>query len=288
MSSSRDVIKFDSGIMKKSSIFALTCTFLFSFFIENSAFATESIVKVSNGLSQSSAYAGGSFLVKIRIERRNLDSFFQIQQELPAGMTATGVESQGATFLFKDGKVKYSWLRLPAAEDIQVIYKVKVPFTLKGNYEINGSYYYINEEEKEVFELPSSKIEILENVAPSDTLAEKNLLAIINNEPSKPTYVAEEKPDLSFKIQILSSTRKLDRDSIRKVYKIRESVVEENYNGLYKYTVGNFVTYEEARDFKNQLDFQKYIPFVIAYNRGARITVGEAMQLAARRKTIVK
>jgi hypothetical protein len=254
----------------------------------NKAFATESIVKVSNGLSQTSAYAGGSFLVKIRIERRNLDSFFQIQQELPAGMTATGVESQGATFLFKDGKVKYSWLRLPAEEDIQVIYKVKIPFTLKGNYEIKGSYYYINNEEKEVFPLPGSKIEILENVSPSDTVAERNLLSIINNEPSKPAYVAEEKPDLSFKIQILSSTRKLDRDSIRKVYKMKIPVVEENYNGLYKYTVGSFVTYEEARDFKNSLDFQKYIPFVIAYNRGARITVGEAMQLAARRKTIVK
>ena len=254
----------------------------------NKAFATESIVKVSNGLSQTSAYAGGTFLVKIRIERRNLDSFFQIQQELPAGMTATGVESQGATFLFKDGKVKYSWLRLPAEEDIQVIYKVKIPFTLKGNYEIKGSYYYINNEEKEVFPLPGSKIEILENVSPSDTLAERNLLSIINNEPSKPAYVAEEKPDLSFKIQILSSTRKLDRDSIRKVYKMKIPVVEENYNGLYKYTVGSFVTYEEARDFKNSLDFQKYIPFVIAYNRGARITVGEAMQLAARRKTIVK
>lgn len=278
----------NSETMKSKLLHGFLILMLAVFVNSNKAFATESIVKVSNGLSQTSAYAGGTFLVKIRIERRNLDSFFQIQQELPAGMTATGVESQGATFLFKDGKVKYSWLRLPAEEDIQVIYKVKIPFTLKGNYEIKGSYYYINNEEKEVFPLPGSKIEILENVSPSDTLAERNLLSIINNEPSKPAYVAEEKPDLSFKIQILSSTRKLDRDSIRKVYKMKIPVVEENYNGLYKYTVGSFVTYEEARDFKNSLDFQKYIPFVIAYNRGARITVGEAMQLAARRKTIVK
>lgn len=49
-----------------------------SFISLNAANANESIVRVSNGLSQSSAYAGGSFLVKIRIERRNLDSFFQI------------------------------------------------------------------------------------------------------------------------------------------------------------------------------------------------------------------
>jgi hypothetical protein len=65
-------------------------------------------------------------------------------------------------------------------------------------------------------------------------------------------------------------------------------VYEDNFNGLFKYTVGNFKTYETARDFKNRLDFQKYIPFVIAYNRGARITVGEAMQLASKRRTVAK
>jgi len=250
--------------------------------------AGESIVRVSQSLSQQRAYAGGTFLVKIRIERRNLDSYFQIQQDLPAGMVAEGMESQGANFTFKDGKVKYTWLRLPANEEIQVMYKVTVPFEMRGKQAIQGNYYYIRDEEKETYPLPTNNIEVIEYQAPSDSLAEKTLLGIINNDANKPSYAAEEKADLLFKVQILSSTRKLDRDSIRKEYGVKEGVDEENFNGLYKYTVGNFKTYEQARDYKNRLDFQKYIPFVIAYNRGARITVGEAMQLASKRKTVVK
>lgn len=250
--------------------------------------ATESIVRVSQSLSQAKAFAGGYFMVKIRIERRNLDSFFLLEQQIPDGMVAYGVESNGATFSFKDGKVKYSWLRLPKDEELQVIYKVKVPFEMRGRQEIEGSYYYIRDEEREVFTLPKVSIDIEEYISPSDSLAEKTLLSVINDDPEKPSYVNEEKDLLEYKVQILSSTVKLNRDSLRSVYKIKDKIREENYNGLYKYVVGSFKTYEQARDYKNSLDFQKYIPFVIAYNRGARITVGEAMQLAARRKTVSK
>jgi hypothetical protein len=254
----------------------------------NNTYAAESIVKVSQAFSQQKAYSGGTFIVKLKIERRNLDSYFQIEQMLPKGMTAEGMESQGATFSNKDGKVKFSWLRLPANEEIMVIYKVKVPFEMRGKQSIEGSYYYIQNEEKEVFNLPKSTIEIIEYVAPSDSLAEKALLGVINNDEFKPAYMNEEKDNLEYKVQILSSVKPLDKDSLRKEYGVKDKVDEENFNGLYKYTIGSFKTYETARDCKNKLDFQKYIPFVIAYNRGARITVGEAMQLASKKKTIVK
>ncbi len=257
-------------------------------FLSTQITAAESIVRIAQTLSQSKAYAGGTFLVKIKIERRSLDSFFQIEQELPKGMTAIGVESQGATFSCKDGKVKYNWLRLPAQEEIQVIYKVSIPFEMRGKQSIEGRYYYIQNEEKEVFTLPKNTIEVVEFIAASDSLAEKTLLGVINNNEDKPAYMEEAKMDLEYKVQILSSTRALDRDSIRKEYAIKDKLQEENFNGLYKYTVGSFSTYEQARDFKNKLDFSRYIPFVIAYNRGTRITVGEAMSLASKKKTIQK
>lgn len=259
-----------------------------AFFLVGSLNAAESIVKVSQAVSQQKAYSGGYFIVKIKIERRNLDSYFQIEQVLPKGMTAEGMESQGATFSNKEGKVKFSWLRLPANEEILVIYKVKVPFEMRGKQNIEGSYYYIQNEEKEVFKLGTTSIDIIEYVAPSDSLAEKALLGVINNDEFKPAYMNEEKDNLEYKVQILSSVTPLDRDSLKKDYGVKDKVNEENFNGLFKYTVGSFKTYESARDYKNKLDFQKYIPFVIAYNRGARITVGEAMQLASKKKTVVR
>ncbi|MEX1188799.1 MAG: hypothetical protein WED33_06030 [Bacteroidia bacterium] len=260
----------------------------FTLIMSTMANATESVVRVAQTFSQQKAYAGGYFFVKINIERRNLDSFFLIEQDLPKGCEAIGVESQGAIFSFKDGKVKYSWLRLPAEEEIQVMYKVILPFELRGKQEVEGKYYYIQDEEKKIFDLPSSSIEVIEYVAPSDSLAEKTLLGIINLDETKPDYVDEQKVDLEYKVQILSSTQKLDKDSIRKEYGMKDKLQEENFNGLYKYTVGSFNTYEQARDYKNKLDYSRYIPFVIAYNRGSRITVGEAMNLAAKKRTVTK
>lgn len=278
------VISLKFLLMIRNILTSILCIFLFAFSLN----ATESIVKVSQAVSQQKAYSGGNFIVKIKIERRNLDSYFQIEQILPKGMTAEGMESQGATFSNKDGKVKFTWLRLPANEEILVIYKVKVPFEMHGNQSIEGSYYYIQDEEKQVFKMAKTSIDIIEYLAPSDSLAEKALLGVINNDEFKPAYMNEEKDNLEYKVQILSSTKPLDKDSLKKEYAVKDKVNEENFNGLYKYTVGSFKTYENARDYKNKLDFQKYIPFVIAYNRGTRITVGEAMQLASKRKTVVK
>ena len=155
--------------------------------------AIESIVAVSQSFSQSKVYAGGNFLVKLQIKRQGLNSFFQIEQELPKGMTAIGVESQGAVFNFKDGKVKYNWLRLPNEEEIQVIYKVTVPFEMRGKQTIGGIYYYIVDEEKEIFNIPHRSIDIIEYIAPSDSLAEKTLLGMIDNTADKPSYMEEEK-----------------------------------------------------------------------------------------------
>ena len=263
-------------------VFLLVITFAFS----SAGNATESVVRIAQTFSQQKAYAGGFFFVKINIERRNLDSFFLIEQELPKGCEAIGIESQGAIFSFKDGKVKYSWLRLPAEEEIQVMYKIILPFELRGNQNIGGKYYYIENEEKRTFELPSNSIEVIEYIAPSDSLAEKTLLGIINLDETAPEYVDQQKVDLEYKVQILSSTQKLDKDSLRKEYGMKMKLKEENFNGLYKYTVGSFTTYEQARDYKNKLDYSRYIPFVIAYNRGVRITVGEAMNLASKKRTV--
>jgi hypothetical protein len=52
----------------------------------------------------------------------------------------------------------------------------------------------------------------------------------------------EEKMDLIYKIQILSSTKELDKDSLRKAYGIKERIQVENYHGLYKYLTGTFGT----------------------------------------------
>jgi len=244
----------------------------------------ESKVSVKTTCMQQKAYAGGSFVVKIQIERKNLDSYFMVEQNLPLGMTATGLESQGALFSFKEGKVKYSWLRIPKEEIIELAYRVRVPFEMIGAQEIGGNYYYIENEEKQIFDIPKVGIEIIEHVPSSDTIAEKAILGIINNSADKPPFAGEIKDNIEYRIQILSSTTKLNKDSLRKEFDIKDKIKEEYYNGTYKYMAGTYKTYDDARESKNKMDFARYIPFVVAYNNNTRITVGEAMQKTGKKR----
>jgi hypothetical protein len=271
--------KFKTQVMF-TKFLAASALFLFTSFSADA----ESKVNVKTTCMQQKAYAGGTFVVKIQIERKNLDSYFMVEHELPNGMIATGLESQGALFSFKEGKIKYSWLRIPKEDVIELAYKVKVPFEMIGTQEINGTYYYIENEEKQIFDIPKVGIEIIEHIPTSDTIAEKAILGIILNDENKPEFAGEVKDNIEYKIQILSSTSKLNKDSLRKEFELKDKVKEEYYNGTYKYMAGSFKTYDEAREAKNKMDFARYIPFVVAYNNTTRITVGEAMQKTGKRR----
>jgi hypothetical protein len=131
----------------------------------------------------------------------------------------------------------------------------------------------------------SRSVEIVEHLAISDTISEKKLLGIINRTTAEINELSKaEKEDIFFKIQVISSTKKLDKDSLRKVFQIKEKLIEETNNGLYKYTIGKFKTYESARNFKESMDMNKYIPFVVAYKNEIRISVGEAMQILGQKR----
>jgi uncharacterized lipoprotein YajG len=74
------VISYKFLEMMRKILSPILSIFLFA----TSMSAAESIVKVSQAVSQQKAYSGGNFIVKIKIERRNLDSYFQIEQILPS------------------------------------------------------------------------------------------------------------------------------------------------------------------------------------------------------------
>lgn len=109
----------------------------------------------------------------------------------------------------------------------------------------------------------------------SDT-AISNLLARIGN--SKNSNLAGQdflktRSNLAFnyKIQVLASREKLGKDVIQKVYQGKEGVEENMEEGWYKYTIGNYKSYREARGVRDQLNIQG--AFIVAYLNGKRIEV---------------
>lgn len=83
---------------------------------------------------------------------------------------------------------------------------------------------------------------------------------------------------LVFRIQIIAVTEPLPQQEIEKLYYGEEEVTEKYHNSLYKYYVGRFGTYEEARSFNDSIGI--YDAFVVAFQDGMRINIDEAIELS--------
>ena len=85
--------------------------------------------------------------------------------------------------------------------------------------------------------------------------------------------------DLYYTVQVAVYNRALNTDNING---IKELLVTKTEKGQFRYSSGEFTSFAEARQRKNEV-VTKGIPdaFVVAYYRGKRISIGEANQLLA-------
>ncbi len=81
-----------------------------------------------------------------------------------------------------------------------------------------------------------------------------------------------------FRIQIASSAAKVPASYFKTKYRVTEEVFVTQQSGTYKYAIGNFKSYEEAKAFNEKFK-QKYSfgSFITPYKDGTRITLQEAL-----------
>ncbi len=96
--------------------------------------------------------------------------------------------------------------------------------------------------------------------------------------------VKEGKPvdGLVFRAQVAAGKKKVAPSVFQGEYKITEEIFWEEHEGWNKYTVGNFNSYRAAKTFANEIRDNNGVTgsFVVAYNKGTRISVQEALNLS--------
>lgn len=100
---------------------------------------------------------------------------------------------------------------------------------------------------------------------------------IVHEEKPEVKVVPENKEQVVFKVQISASSVSIP--TIAANFKGLNDVEQHQLNGIYKYTVGNFFTFEEAKsrqkDVRN-IGFDS--AFIVAYYNGEKITVQEGVR----------
>ncbi len=127
---------------------------------------------------------GTEVRVTVTVNKADLSGFAKLQLDLPTGMTATAIETKGASFTFADQKAKFIWMALPSTPTFKVSYTLSADASVSGNQAIQGRLSYIEDNERKTFDLPTSTISFGEagavQVAQTTTTEEPNAQDLVS------------------------------------------------------------------------------------------------------------
>ncbi len=98
--------------------------------------------------------------VEVTINKGDVEGFAKLQIELPEGLTASAVKTEGASFTFSAQKIKFIWMALPENQEFTVSYSLTATSEASGNKAVSGTFSYIKENQRVDYELPTKVIEV--------------------------------------------------------------------------------------------------------------------------------
>jgi len=123
---------------------------------------------------------GTSAVVEVRISKSEISGFAKLQLELPEGLTATPIETKGASFTFSQQKAKFIWMTLPESSDIIIKYNLIAAADAQGSKTISGFFSYIDDNDRIDYSITPRTVliggeaPIVENVGP-DSISDSDL-----------------------------------------------------------------------------------------------------------------
>jgi len=266
------------------------------------------------------------YIVNILVNKGSTEKFAKIEEEIPQGFKAEAIQTKDAIFTFKDQKVKFLWMNLPAEQRFVVSYKLTpINKAEVKSLALKGTFSFIINEATQVIDITQKEVD-LTNLDPRNlegiiaTVPMPTFSSIggqnVDGQPTSNSYtepgvdggkeieikyqkIEEKKQPIGkrvidlksfmlepekgvyFRVQIAAGHRPVDIKNYFKKYKLPQEVRTEEHEGWYKYSVGSFNGYREARDYRVNLWKTTKLSdaFVAAYNNGIRITVQEALMI---------
>ncbi len=222
------------------------------------------------------------FIVELLINKKDLgkDEFAKIQENLPPGYTAEGIETQGGIFTFKNQKAKFLWMTLPQEDEFIVSYKILSTTGIDiGSVALNGTFSYI--EDGNTKSIYISEQDFDSQLA--DNNKDENDGKDTTQDGPGLTGIPEPAKNITYSVQICALKKYRNPSYFNgNKYNLPDKVNAETHEGWNKYTIGSFYEYKEARDYRIKIWEQTIVDdaFVSAYNNGTRITVQEALMIA--------
>jgi len=198
--------------------------------------------------------------------KSSLNGFAKLEFFIPTGFNLKFIKNYNATIICKNQIIKLIWIDLPQISTLNIKAKMKIDYRLNGYKEIFATFFYV--ENKEIkyqsFVFP---IKILNDTdytyRPAFDKEEfKNIEIETYNLPTKP------KSSTFYRVQIGAFNKRLDKKTLKEFFYHTEFIYEEYIDNFYKYTIGNFNSFDEALNFAKKCGING--AFVVKYVDGKR------------------
>lgn len=136
--------------MKKISVFLLSVLFALHAY-------TQDVSVILH--APATASQGQEFELAITVNKADVTGFARLQVDLPAGFTVKAGTTQGSTFSFKDNKIRFLWMSLPADRTIKVSCMATADNSVGGAVTLEGAFSYVMNNETQRFTIPSQAIQ---------------------------------------------------------------------------------------------------------------------------------
>jgi hypothetical protein len=211
--------------------------------------------------------AGHKYPVDIVVHKEGITGFAKLELYLPVGVELFPVDNNTATFINQGQLVKYIWLELPSSKDLKLTAIINIDYRISGYKEIYGNFYCILEKNK-------NKVSV--GVVPFQVINDdkwKNSSQNVDEFPQN-TDTRKVKPEnltlsKTYRIQIAAFKHRISKNQLIEIFAQTDFIKEEIMDGMYKYTIGDFKSLEDAKIFRIQCGI--YNSFIVTYENGNRM-----------------
>ena len=172
---------------------------------------------------------GTEAIVQIKVNKSDATGFAKVQQDIPAGFNVEALETKGATFSFKENRLKFIWMSLPSEEEFTISYKLKPTTATPGNFSIGGKFSFIADSERKNVVIPESAFEVTEGQVVADLPEDDTPVENDTPETEEPNNTENEEP-----VVVEPPTEKPVENAIEL---LTQRTIEDNGNGKYMVSV---------------------------------------------------